>query len=521
MRERRSMYVVMRVRPYEGLLSGILQLHLIFPTSTYALRLPCHSRSIYDISSPMSFQFIDNNSINGASRKQIRSHVMRGKNRRPKASKDVVQVKKREILPNIVTRKSDSPESDEKAGSISIMTPLGDTLSYFTFPHELTPRMKWIIQYCRDRRPQVCYSNILTSTVMKSQMNSIYPPEFCFSMDPLRSAWFRYLQSSESFFHNTLAVSQMAIDTLEGRGETSYESLVYLARTYRAMNKELQNMKTPPDPVVAVVASLLFHENVIYQFSTPKTHLDALERMIAMRGGLGSFGPESRVIRQKICRGDIDFSIHDGSVPKFWCDQFPYGSIPELPDLDQFLSNSLGITELQLQDIHQDNMRLCNYLNDSETLTKLNPTTFEDALISLAYRLLYLHPLKGERPRSLIDNAYHLGSVTVLWTVLFASGKHHRSPYTLLAEKISDAANELVAAGMDGDPLLLWLLFVGGISVISPGKKSWHYPQINRCKSALCLDDWQSARDVLRKLPWISLLHDKPAEELWNAAAST
>ena len=68
------------------------------------------------------------------------------------------------------------------------------------------------------------------------------------------------------------------------------------------MNRDFQAMTKPSDAMVAAVASLLYHENTNHQFGTPKTHLDALEHIVAMRGGLQGFSNDSRLLLQKICR---------------------------------------------------------------------------------------------------------------------------------------------------------------------------------------------------------------------------
>lgn len=149
----------------------------------------------------------------------------------------------------------------------------------------------------------------------------------------------------------------------------------------------------------------------------------------------------------------------------------------------------------------------------------LEPSQFEDALISLAYRLIYLRPLGREATGTSTENAYHLGAVAVLWTVLFESGRLHRSPYSLLAEKLRDAVDTLLAAGTEQNELLLWLLFISGISVLRPTDKTWLHGRIKCCTLVLGLADWQSARKALM-FPWINLIHDKPAQRLFHAAVS-
>lgn len=176
--------------------------------------------------------------------------------------------------------------------------------------------------------------------------------------------------------------------------------------------------------------------------------------------------------------------------------------------------------EPQLQYLCEELMRLCRFLNNLSTPPQLDPADFEDALISLAYRLLHLRPLNSNAMESTVEHAYHLGAVALLWTIMFESGRLHRNPYTLLAESTRKAVDALIAAGTDATPFILWLLFVGGISVLSFQDSDWLYARIRCCTAVLDLGDWQSARKLLEQFPWINITHDKPAQRLWHAVMS-
>lgn len=253
----------------------------------------------------MHFQFVQNDAIDNVSRRQIRSHVMRGKNTGRRATRPTKEHAKalRPILQKTATEDSaGTPDSESDTNGMLIFKPLGDVLGYFTFPVRLNAQSTQLIR-----------------RFMHYQVQSIYPIEFCIPMDVHKSMWFRFLQSSEScegpvsrfktfttdqaiVFHNTLAVAQHCVDTLDGRRIDSYEYHVYLANTYRCMNREFRDITMPSDPMVAAVASLLYHENTGHQLSSPKMHLDALERIVTIRGGLQCFPVESKLLLHKICR---------------------------------------------------------------------------------------------------------------------------------------------------------------------------------------------------------------------------
>jgi hypothetical protein len=63
----------------------------------------------------------------------------------------------------------------------------------------------------------------------------------------------------------------------------------------------------------------------------------------------------------------------------------------------------------------------------------------------------------------------------------------------------------------------LWLLFVGGISVFNAIDRVWLLPQITTSLFTLDIGSWSTARDKIRKFPWIDAIHDKLGQELWQA----
>lgn len=137
---------------------------------------------------------------------------------------------------------------------------------------------------------------------MYIQMEMIYPVAFCFRLDWMRSKWFEYLQSSETFLHCSQLMATIMVDGLLGKPSRSPQALKHLANTYRCFNRDLKRQGTPSDPDMAVVVSLAVHENLDAQFGVSAVHLKALQRMLELRGGIERFGEENWVLWHKICR---------------------------------------------------------------------------------------------------------------------------------------------------------------------------------------------------------------------------
>ena len=93
----------------------------------------------------MSFQFVDNNSINEAARRRIRSHVMRGKNVGKTHQNRARRRQTEALVPN------SKFESDDFISAVVIAVPrtLGNSFSFFTFSSREQPYMRSIVSQCR------------------------------------------------------------------------------------------------------------------------------------------------------------------------------------------------------------------------------------------------------------------------------------------------------------------------------------------------------------------------------------
>ncbi len=96
-------------------------------------------------------------------------------------------------------------------------------------------------------------------------------------------------------------MSAVCVDSLLGRQETSLKTLQHLSKAYRCINQNLQKFETPSDLTIAAVMSMAIHEDLRGQPGRSKVHVDALQRMVELRGGIAQFGA-NRVLLQKICR---------------------------------------------------------------------------------------------------------------------------------------------------------------------------------------------------------------------------
>jgi hypothetical protein len=167
--------------------------------------------------------------------------------------------------------------------------------------------------------------------------------------------------------------------------------------------------------------------------------------------------------------------------------------------------------------IFVDFMSLSRLLNCSRTPFRMDPYAYQEVLISLLYRLLHHSSLnRGEFE---INNEYacHLGLLATISTLFFQYGRFERIPYDLLGVRLQKAIDATSRNDQKRESFLLWLLFIGGISVLGNKDRTLLYYQIKTCTSVLNVDNWLAARDEIKKYPWIDKAHDKAGQELWQA----
>ena len=156
---------------------------------------------------------------------------------------------------------------------------------------------------------------------------------------------------------------------------------------------------------------------------------------------------------------------------------------------------------------------------EREGQTKLDPLNYTETLVSLLYRLLDFAPLGQPHFMSgeLYDNLAHLAMLTFMTTLLPNYAGDDSSH--LLSDRLKSAIQDHHVASTDtqdsGSSLLLWTLFIGGVSVLKC--KDYRWLTLETCER-LNLCDWLSVRDRLCGFPWIHTLHDVPGRCLWEDA---
>ena len=304
----------------------------------------------------------------------------------------------------------------------------------------------------------------------------------------------------------------------------SSRGLRHLSNTYRCININLQRHGAPSDATVAAVMSLAIHEDLKGQHQNSKVHLDALVRMVQLRGGITGFEP-TRILLQKICRADIEYALQSGSRPQLNRDNFPRNLLGSkmaslsMSQYETFGSDNPQIYDFTLQQVFKDLMSVSCLLNHNTACFRLEPFAYQEILLSVCYRLVHRYPLahKGYGYGNDHEELLYLGLLAFMTTLLFQHA-FRRLSYPLLTERLCSAIERSLNRGSMNDQMTLWLLVVGGISVFdNADNRAWLVSHVKRYLSKLQIGTWSALRDEICDFPWFNMVHEDPGHDLWQA----
>lgn len=151
---------------------------------------------------------------------------------------------------------------------------------------------------------------------------------------------------------------------------------------------------------------------------------------------------------------------------------------------------------------------------------KLNPLDYTETLLSLLYRII--DASSSRRASVTADgpfrNMINL-SMLAFMTTLLPEYTRDQSSCPLLACRLEIAIRDICATALESSELdlpFLWVLFIGGISVLNIKDHHWLSSSILRICKRLQLDNWVAIQQEISQFPWIFALHETPGRLLWE-----
>lgn len=160
--------------------------------------------------------------------------------------------------------------------------------------------------------------------------------------------------------------------------------------------------------------------------------------------------------------------------------------------------------------------------------SRLDPLGFMEIMIWIFYHLLEAARLgqpRSSKPEGQFEEVANLGMLAFMTTLLPEYGRApDYSSYLFLCRRLKSAIQDLHSIStLEEDreeywPLLLWALFIGGVTVIKGSELLELSPWILEASSRLQLYSWPAVHDQLCRFPWIRTLHDSPGLALWKVS---
>ncbi|KAJ9632781.1 hypothetical protein H2204_007656 [Knufia peltigerae] len=441
-----------------------------------------------------TFAFIDSSKVDRLSQRLVRSHAMKGKNagkRHHRRSR--LDLNRHQLIAKTLSYNS---------GSV--------TLNHWPAPsHSVSFPIKTTLQ-----------SRDTINKFFAYVTEALLPPQICCSLDKVTSFWWRFLFADQTAHHCTLALLATLNDFFFGSIIVSHEALYHLTRAVSLVNEDLKTTKALSSSTLTVVNFLVVHEIVRESKIEAEIHLEGLRKMVSLRGGLANLeASEDALLVLKFCRTDLDCALSYGTTPCFYRDRmsdvvwylaaqgFPI-SQPSIDSNPWFNELSITLQQLVIEVTcigHSFNMGY-----------KLDPYMFQEFIVSLGYRLVRFHPIGGPEPQleNKVDRACHIGLIVFLTTLFLRRGDRCFMRYEPVAQQLKSVIETGLEAGYSD--LTLWLLFIGGVSVLGNLDSAWLKMRIVQAARLLKVTSWKDAQSCLVRFPWINLLHNEAGEAFWK-----
>jgi hypothetical protein len=350
---------------------------------------------------------------------------------------------------------------------------------------------------------------------------AIYPPEFAIKPDLMKAVWFKYMMVDEAYFHCFVALSEACIDFIIGKERCSNEYRHHIATALRLINSKLSGDQAVSDTNIAGVTAICVLSSIRDQPWQTKVHFDGLCRMIEVRGGMETL-LDTPALCEKAFRTDIDLALQLACAPQLHRSAKKLDAIVPIFSNPAFevrspLMNAVRNADMEVFVAAQNIMKMSRIFNSRLATRKLDPMVFQDIITTLCYRLLDIDSVVGTKLVSPVAKAIHRGLLAFMTTFLLQIGRARSQRYQHLSQQLKSALeNEQFRTSVD-PASQLWLLVVAGISVLDESEiRTWLAPRLTQVLDQFGMYDWQFAKRLLSKYPWMTSLHDQHGFELWQ-----
>jgi hypothetical protein len=215
-----------------------------------------------------AFLFIDGIHASKSSKRQMRRHVMRGKNagrtlHRPSKPK---QKPLRSLLKDYVQREDEGDVENCDTSSLMHSRTLGE----YSAP--------WLPVHVSQESTRIMHDFFCFTS------DRIYSPELGIALEDAKMLWLPSMFSDESSYYCSIDMMQTC-NLLILHGCENIDALCGLSRTLKHVKKRLEGDMALSDPSIYMLMTLIMQEQIRRQSDAVQIHAEGLKKIIELRGG--------------------------------------------------------------------------------------------------------------------------------------------------------------------------------------------------------------------------------------------
>ena len=394
--------------------------------------------------------------------------------------------------------------------------------------------------------------------VINLDKEGVYPYEICLQVHPAERGWFPYMISDICCIHSMMFSVRTFVDRASHGGQISRQAAFHYAQTLQLLQARLNAFEQGQrdivlcDSTIMVIIILAAAAELTGDFAAVENHIDGLLKIIRLRGGVESLNTHDNM-HVKVCRYDSDFLISSIRVHSHqYCTKTPISDHESRADLglalrlgrharlfqegiawDCFIAYC-GVIRCSHEPYEAQIHAFANALDPKlgncwkdlhafscmsnlayQTTRKLSPDTYNEMMISILYRLMYLSFEDGS-----LQEAIRTGVLTFSSTI-FLTRHYMKQPYEHLFNLFSSALFKLCQSKsiIVPQPVMLWLMILYHVVAYEqPSPGDWQSVWLGKAVSLTKVNIWPQAHRILKSIMWVDFVHDAPGKKAFEVA---
>ncbi|UKZ73630.1 hypothetical protein TrVFT333_001278 [Trichoderma virens FT-333] len=441
-----------------------------------------------------TFFFVDGAQTDRAAKKLVRSHVMKGKNagkrfhRRSRLQLALPRLHAGEraviLRQELDKSQKEYHYSDEEHAELTSIMNCPRNAILTGLPVKITnPSMDIMNEY------------------FARTMNRLYRLHRWLSMDEVKRMWLPIIFANQAAYYCNVALMQTCNEMYSDNGNSSPKALYHLSQTFNYVTRLLAGPDALSDSTIMIVVNLISQELIRKGYGDLQVHLNGLQKMIQLRGGLSKLEGNPALLL-KVCKVDIMRSLQHGGPSLFFRNRFAkVRDTLALTKLD-IVGDAAAkcpqhdMLEPYLHDILVDTMGVVLLFNNG---VQLDLETLQEMILSLGYRIIQFHPSGEERRLWLLQASYHIGLTIFTLTVFLHAGRRQILDY----ERVDRRLKQILDTDLEDHypELALWLSMLGGLWASDGYDGHWLPPRIRPMAMRLDIHSWEEVYTIIDHFP--------------------